>query len=435
MKGQDYSFTTLSHEEHNLKRKAMIGFYTPFNLNNYQDRIMVNINRLGKVISQIQGGESIEVINMLKHLFTDITFTMITAHDVGSVTAWSQGKQGRETRLIEYFLRKGTLAARVVPSFLWKFLRPLPIDRLQVFMNSDQLLLETIAPEVNKAIDGAQQSETTESAEPKLENLIEFLVRHRKEMTDNDILSEVAGHMVGGVGTTSLVTTYALYLLATPITTGRDGTMSSTTNYYQEKIHSELSALIHSRGTASDGGEPQPASQPKFQDIDSLPYLDAYLKETLRLFGAGPGIHPRIVPPGKGFEVQGMWIPEGTEIGSQFWSMHRDPSVWERAEEFIPERWLPAGMGGFSPEPGSETYNKVKHYYTPFGHGPRMCAGKNLAPMLVKLILTTLIRDFEIKRDTKETNESTMEPRDSDTFLFPRAMECKLIMVPRSRDA
>ena len=93
--------------------------------------------------------------------------------------------------------------------------------------------------------------------------------------------------------------------------------------------------------------------------------------------------------------------------------MQRNESVWEKPTKFSPERWLPSNLGGWGPEPGSDGYNRMSEHYMPFGVGARDCAGKSMALILMKLALSSLIRDFEIKADRSETNEKTMEERDT----------------------
>jgi cytochrome P450 len=213
-----------------------------------------------------------------------------------------------------------------------------------------------------------------------------------------------------------MVITYALYKIATPMAPGSG--MGAASNPFQERLFAELSGLHSPSARANEHARFKDGLQGNFHDIDSLPFLDALLKETLRLFGSGPSLHPRIIPPGKTLSIQGKAIPEGTEVGLQFMSMHRRSSVWERADEFLPERWLPSRLGGLGPEPGSDGYDQMMQHYMPFGPGTRSCAGKNLAMMVMKLVIASVVREFQIWVNNEETNEKTMEPRDSD-FVGP----------------
>ena len=63
------------------------------------------------------------------------------------------------------------------------------------------------------------------------------------------------------------------------------------------------------------------------------------------MHGAVSSLLERVVPErndGDGFDLMGFSIPPGTVVGTQAWSMHRDPDVFPNPDFFCPERWLPA---------------------------------------------------------------------------------------------
>lgn len=62
------------------------------------------------------------------------------------------------------------------------------------------------------------------------------------------------------------------------------------------------------------------------QEAGRLPFLNAVLKETMRLCTAGPGTFDRIAKDG--LEVHGRYLPPGTVVGLQSYTLHRDPHVW-----------------------------------------------------------------------------------------------------------
>ncbi|WP_239003622.1 cytochrome P450 [Nocardia panacis] len=65
-------------------------------------------------------------------------------------------------------------------------------------------------------------------------------------------------------------------------------------------------------------------------------------------------------------------------------AVHRDPAVWGNdADEFHPDRWL----GGFRPKPWA---------YRPFGTGPRACIGQAFALHEAKLLIASLVRDYDL---------------------------------------
>lgn len=130
--------------------------------------------------------------------------------------------------------------------------------------------------------------------------------------------------------------------------------------------------------------------------IDSLPYLDALLQETLRLHAAIPGAEPRIVD--KPFNVtvnhSPVKIPKGTTVSCQPYSLHRCP-IFPKAEKFIPERWLI-----YQDETHDQYLARVKvqnRYMMAFGKGIRMCLGMNLALIEMKLAIANLYLRYHSK--------------------------------------
>ena len=79
---------------------------------------------------------------------------------------------------------------------------------------------------------------------------------------------------------------------------------------------------------------------PTYAQTNKLPYLQACIKEALRVLPAIGRPLPRIVPP-EGKTLAGETFPEGVIVGIPAWTVHRDKKVWgEDAEIFRPERWL-----------------------------------------------------------------------------------------------
>ena len=61
--------------------------------------------------------------------------------------------------------------------------------------------------------------------------------------------------------------------------------------------------------------------------LETLPILNAVIKETLRLYGAAPGALPRIAPI-SGVKLGEYLIPGGTTVSTQAWSLHRQPDIF-----------------------------------------------------------------------------------------------------------
>ncbi|RAK82729.1 cytochrome P450 [Aspergillus fijiensis CBS 313.89] len=123
-----------------------------------------------------------------------------------------------------------------------------------------------------------------------------------------------------------------------------------------------------------------------------LPYLTAVIEEGLRLCPPVPWMLPRQVPSG-GDSVCGTWLPEGTSVSLQAYTLNRDPSRFHAATSFCPERWL----ADASSNPDSPFYHDDRRAVQPFSMGPRNCLGQHLAWAEMRLILAKLLLAFDFE--------------------------------------
>jgi cytochrome P450 len=119
--------------------------------------------------------------------------------------------------------------------------------------------------------------------------------------------------------------------------------------------------------------------------MPSLPYIDAIVKETMRLHPVAPMLVPRLSR--EDTSIGGYDIPAGTRVLVSVWSIGRDPELWEAPEEFMPERFI-----------GSRLDVKGQDYeLLPFGSGRRMCPGYSLGLKVIQVSLANLLHGFEWK--------------------------------------
>lgn len=127
-----------------------------------------------------------------------------------------------------------------------------------------------------------------------------------------------------------------------------------------------------------------PGQEVEESDIARLPYLQAVVKEVLRLHPPGPLLLPhRAVEAG--VELGGYAVPEGARVLVNVWAMGRDEEVWAEPEAFAPERFL-----------GREVDFRGRDFeLIPFGSGRRACPGMPLAARMVHQLLASLLRAFD----------------------------------------
>nr|XP_043607497.1 flavonoid 3'-monooxygenase-like [Erigeron canadensis] len=122
-------------------------------------------------------------------------------------------------------------------------------------------------------------------------------------------------------------------------------------------------------------------------DLNRLTFLQAIVKETLRLHPTTPLSLPRLAL--ESCEVNGYHIPKGSTLLVNVWAIARDPKMWANPLEFRPSRFLP---GGEKPEADVKGND---FEIIPFGSGRRMCAGMRLGMRMVQLLIATLIQTFD----------------------------------------
>ncbi|WZH40486.1 uncharacterized protein QYS62_001419 [Fusarium acuminatum] len=119
----------------------------------------------------------------------------------------------------------------------------------------------------------------------------------------------------------------------------------------------------------------------------ALPYLQAVVREGLRMWPPVAGLGFKQVPP-EGDTINGFFVPGGTQVGQGFYAVGRSHLVWgEDADIFRPERWLLAE--------GDRLRDMIAAFDTHFGHGKYSCLGKPIALMEIHKTVFELIKHYD----------------------------------------
>lgn len=153
--------------------------------------------------------------------------------------------------------------------------------------------------------------------------------------------------------------------------------------------------------------------------LGKLPFLHAITKEVLRLHPALPLMVPHC--PSEQCVVGNYTIPEGARVFVNVWAIHRDPSVWENPNEFIPDRFS-NGKGDYSGKDFS---------YIPFGSGRRICAGMAMGERIVMYSLASLVHSFDWK--LPETQKLDLSEKFG--IVLKKRMPLVAIPIPRLSSA
>ncbi|KHN26381.1 Cytochrome P450 93A1 [Glycine soja] len=153
-------------------------------------------------------------------------------------------------------------------------------------------------------------------------------------------------------------------------------------------------------------------------DIANLPYLQAIVRETLRLHPGGPLI---VRESSKSAVVCGYDIPAKTRLFVNVWAIGRDPNHWENPFEFRPERFIRDGQ--------NQLDVRGQHYhFIPFGSGRRTCPGASLAWQVVPVNLAIIIQCFQWKL---VGGNGKVDMEEKSGITLPRANPIICVPVPR----
>ncbi|XP_057983045.1 carotene epsilon-monooxygenase, chloroplastic isoform X1 [Malania oleifera] len=196
-------------------------------------------------------------------------------------------------------------------------------------------------------------------------SILRFLLASREKVSSVQLRDDLLSMLVAGHETTGSVLTWTLYLLS------KD---SSSLKKAQEEVDSVLQ------------GRP-----PNYEDVKNLKFLMRCINESLRLYPHPPVLIRRAqvadVLPGN------YKVNAGQDIMISVYNIHHSSQVWERAEEFVPERFELEG-----PVP-NETNTDFR--FIPFSGGPRKCVGDQFALLEAIAALAIFLQhlDFELVPD------------------------------------
>ncbi|KAG0212682.1 hypothetical protein BGX28_005878 [Mortierella sp. GBA30] len=269
------------------------------------------------------------------------------------------------------------------------------IDRI-----SAQLINDKRTQANTKASDGQDEEEGRD--------LMSILIRGNEQvgsledgkLTDEELKAQIRTFLAAGHETTSTTVTWMLHIF-------------STHPEVQRRVREELLTEI---------GRPSEGKSLSYDALNSLPYLNACVKELLRCI---PPVSTIARVATEDDNILGYDIPKGTQVFMSPAALHKLKSVYgEDAEEFKPERWMDPNKMADNQSNTKFVTTEMNWAYVPFLTGPRNCVGSKFALIETKVLLYYLLMDLEFHPSPgfkfKKVLRVTLKPDPGMTLVVKR---------------
>ncbi|KAG9570747.1 cytochrome P450, partial [Aureobasidium melanogenum] len=223
--------------------------------------------------------------------------------------------------------------------------------------------------------------EAVRKPNPASYSLLSKLQSKASELEDLSAAAECMDHLAAGIDTTGDGLCFLMHELSLPHNA-----------HVQQRLRDEI-------------------NNNQDKSFDRLPYLDAVVKEGLRVFPPIPMSFPRYTPD-SGTTLDGYYIPGHVIVSCQPFTLHKDPVVFPSPEKFDPQRWLE--------EKGELERNRM---FFAFSQGARGCIGKHLALAEMKILLREVYEEYKTVLGKEKAD---MRFDDQVISSRPKGQKCRL---------
>lgn len=259
----------------------------------------------------------------------------------------------------------------VVPTWYWKLKRSLNVGserRLREALTTvDQFVMDVISKTVDKR--NAPISDAEDKVHTRGRDIVSLILANETvDGTPVDpilVRNVVLMALIAGRDTAADALAWLFHLL-------------TLNPRVEEKLRAYLLASLPKLGSDFD-------YVPDMQEVQSLPYLEATINEALRLYSP-VGLAQKLCVRDTVFP-DGTFVPKGSNIALVYHAMARMPGVWgPDAAAFNPERFI-------DPQTG-ELIKVSSGKFSAFNTGPRVCVGRKLAMMEMKMVVACVVSRF-----------------------------------------
>jgi cytochrome P450 len=263
---------------------------------------------------------------------------------------------------------------RLVPHYVWKLQRWLNIGPEKKVKDLMGGVYAYIGRLVDQSLSKNHDEASGHNQDKTIRTAIDLFVEHSGDDTvglrPRDLVDFVLNFVIAARDTSSMATLWFFYRL-------------SKHPEVEAKIREELATKLKSLGVDHDG-------YITTHHVKQLVYLEATIKETLRLHPTAPFMVRQAL---QDTVLDGdVIIRKGQTVGISVYAMARNPRVWgPDAAEFKPERWIDTKTGELLTFPATKFFT--------FSAGPRTCIGMKLAMLNLRVLTANLLHRYKFEID------------------------------------
>ncbi|GMH24625.1 hypothetical protein Nepgr_026468 [Nepenthes gracilis] len=232
-------------------------------------------------------------------------------------------------------------------------------------LKSRSIILKFIEGKMNARISRWKNNECENSEE---DDLLSWVLKHSNLSTEQ-ILDLILSLLFAGHETSSVAIALAIYVL-------QDCPLAL------QQLREEHQAIVRSK---QESGE----TELNWNDYKKMEFTQCVISETLRLGNVVRFLHRKAV---KDVRYKGYDIPRGWKVLPVIAAVHLDPSLFDQPHNFNPWRWQNSGCRGSSSTRSSGTMTNSN--FMPFGGGPRLCAGSELAMLEMAVFIHHIVLNY-----------------------------------------
>lgn len=340
------------------QRRFINPAFTPSQIKGFYPQLVGITHRLLKAIERMP--KAVDVQSLLMSYTVDITSTLAFGSDVNTLENSDSNLQDSINQIfpmISYRLR--------APFPYWRWFKLERDRKLDGTLKVVMVHIESFIASAREKIQ-ARNALSVDEAQNVLETMLLVRDEQGNGFSDKEIFGNVLTLLLGGEDTTANTLAWAIDFLA-------------DRPDLQTALHKEI---LEKNEIGKDVG---------YEELTDYPLVSSVIHETMRLKPVAPHLY---LEPIHDEVIEGYHVPAGTNLIALLNGDGFDESLFPHCQLFDPYRWITMP---------DETKRQFANRLMPFGYGPRLCPGRQLSLVEMRLCLISLIKQFQFVRTTGTT--------------------------------